>query len=1144
MSRKKKKNIEENNYQIVGMNTDGDQKSITLKINNSEYFDKMIKQQSIGTGTVYNRYDPISRSFNESYTSTNTPYSKAITLPEDPHEIIKLAMILYWNDPIVGTVIDLMVDICSSGFQNECDDNKVKKFYDEWCKKVDMYEVLQWIFLEYFRTGNVYIYKSMNEQKEVNKKGRKTPKLGGKKYPTGYTVLNPLVTYVDGSLMFNKEIISVKLTQELKDFIRDYKNTELISLIPNEIIEAVRSGSGDKIPLDSELVNRITRKKQPYERYAIPGHHRCFEPCLYKQKLRLMDISTIEGLINQLITVTIGDKDFPATDQQLKAVAELFKTPTKAYCWAAGTKILMADYSEKNIEDINTGDEVITHLGNKTKVLNTHIRPQIGEGRKIKVLGQDRVLDMTHDHRLFVIKKSDMRCPYRKKDDGKDHVCWASIYVTESKNKPCIYCKNKPVPEIKKIKAYELEKGDFLLTPLTNIKSCQTKINYEEYVGFEPKKLNKEYEITPDFMRLLGYFAAEGNYKGNNGKKYQGLCFTFHKDEISLIDDVKKILKDIFGLHSYVYSPKNSNVSVVHVCSYELAYLYLNLIGEYSYGKELNNSLIQIDPELQLHFVAGFCSGDGNTIDKTYIYNGKAIRRTSLSFITVSEKLARQCVKMLERNMLKPTIKQRKPTNNEKWNINGKRIGYVVSLFEEDVKIINSLMLDKQIETKTRKFTRRIIWDNYILSPITNIITYNSTDKAYGFFVEAEEHSYIANGIASKNTIFWNHTLDLKFHRPEGIETLNQDKYAQVNDDILMGLGITRVLLDGQGANFSTAWVSILALLERLEGAREQVKRWLEKEYEKIAKDNGFSVFPTVRFDKLSLREDSFIKNIILAMYDRGLLSGETVLTDTGYKVDVEKERLKGEKKIFGQPPTLPFSGTQPGPKNQGRPSSPGDNNYTEREVKSDPGGNKPKQKAKSSIDQDILYKYINYYETELNNLYNNTKLKIEQVNNSDDDEESKKHKISMAIVAFGISLSSLGFIVMGEVYDLVYRDVNYDINNNIYAEKLNFLKTWHDEYVNKFTSDITEQIKDRLVWEVFDSNLYRIGMFAREGVMMANMQGNVAGNKSIGKTRAIWKCAFTSTTCAICIDRNNVVYDIDEIPIDHPNGHCWLEFI
>ena len=35
------------------------------------------------------------------------------------------------------------------------------------------------------------------------------------------------------------------------------------------------------------------------------------------------------------------------------------------------------------------------------------------------------------------------------------------------------------------------------------------------------------------------------------------------------------------------------------------------------------------------------------------------------------------------------------------------------------------------------------------------------------------------------------------------------------------------------------------------------------------------------------------------------------------------------------------------------------------------------------------------------------------------------------------------------------------------------------------------------------------------------------------------WKAAFTKTTCEICESRNNVIYPVNSVPLDHPNGKC-----
>lgn len=70
-------------------------------------------------------------------------------------------------------------------------------------------------------------------------------------------------------------------------------------------------------------------------------------------------------------------------------------------CFINGTKITMADNNKKNIEDVNIGEYVYTHLGNKQKVIN-----------KESYISYDDLINIndqisTKNHKYYVINKSD-----------------------------------------------------------------------------------------------------------------------------------------------------------------------------------------------------------------------------------------------------------------------------------------------------------------------------------------------------------------------------------------------------------------------------------------------------------------------------------------------------------------------------------------------------------------------------------------------------------------------------------------------------------------------------------------------------------------------------------------------------------------
>jgi hypothetical protein len=691
--------------------------------------DIKVGEFGIGRGSVKSRYTPSTTNLYSRYTSNETPYTQALKTPEDPHKKIELAVELYHKEPIIGTVIDLMVDFSSSGFTNECDDQEVKKLFDKWCKEVDMQNMIEGIFLEYYRSGNVAIYRSEKSAKVKRKKGNK--EVGSYDFPAGYTILNPLNVSVEGSLLFNQDIIYLTLNQDLIDLIKGatdsnkkYQSKTISEIIPNEILKAVRSGN-NKVPLSPEFVTRITRKRQPYERYASPFIERIFEPVLYKQKLRMMDMSTIEGLVNQLITVTVGNNEYPATDEDLTAIAELFQTPNKAY------------------------------------------------------------------------------------------------------------------------------------------------------------------------------------------------------------------------------------------------------------------------------------------------------------------------------------------------------------------------------------------------------------------------------------TIFWNHTLEVTFHKPEGIDTLAQDKYKQVNDDILAGLGVSRVLLDGQGANFSTAWVSILSLIERLDNARSKVKDWIESEYERIAEENGLKVSPTIRFNRMNLREDNYIRDVLLAMYDRGLLDEEDILQETGrdYQAIVEMKKRNQKNSELFYPPEQPFQG------NNGRPPGGNENGYKDRDSNPEQNsGNPPKSKATASY-HDIEEEY----EEELAEIYASIEEDIYSlVEESEEDSELIESIIIGTLIALFNSVKRTGNRYIDSTFNREVSNYTSVLDISSLNDKKNELKSWNDSYVSKLANDIGTDIIAKAregatikeaVSSSFKRNKYRVTLMSQAGVVESVRQAKIEGNKIVGSRTATWLTVLDDATCNICRGLHRKQFDINQVP-PRPHSGCRCDLI
>lgn len=165
---------------------------------------------------------------------------------------------------------------------------------------------------------------------------------------------------------------------------------------------------------------------------------------------------------------------------------------------------------------------------------------------------------------------------------------------------------------------------------------------------------------------------------------------------------------------------------------------------------------------------------------------------------------------------------------------------------------------------------------------------------------------------AASNYIVWPYDIDVITTGPDGKILDMDDKYKQVNYEILGALGIPEILFSGQGSQ-AGVWTAVLAMLERLEKFRDDLQLFLEMLLRKVCIQNGYTKeFPKIRWARMSLRDDDAVKNVVLSMYDRGLIPKQAVISEFGYDYEYfrsrrQEEKENGDDEIFAIP-NMPFS--------------------------------------------------------------------------------------------------------------------------------------------------------------------------------------------------------------------------------------------
>ena len=315
---------------------------------------------------------------------------------ETPQKSFERAIRYYYTEELVGTATNLLANLSFKGFENDIDDPNIKNFFDTWTFDVGFSQILEWIFLDFFKTGHVTTYKVLSKYeprvspispipgKTIKKNGKTTGKtfaektqarreLEYKEYveraklsirvqgknvttkrlqeiekaakkniwskgymPVAYTVLNPLLVNIEGNLLFNNVSVKLSPPTELKELLKktgsdlSEEDKKLIKALPSDLKAAAEKGG--EFTLDPRLVGQITYRKQPYERYAKPRSARVFDTIEYKRALRQADISTLDGISNYILKITIGNDEYPVVKQEeLESVAQLFNTPSKSF---------------------------------------------------------------------------------------------------------------------------------------------------------------------------------------------------------------------------------------------------------------------------------------------------------------------------------------------------------------------------------------------------------------------------------------------------------------------------------------------------------------------------------------------------------------------------------------------------------------------------------------------------------------------------------------------------------------------------------------------------------------------------------------------------------------------------------------------
>ncbi len=241
-------------------------------------------------------------------------------VPREQKRMIKMCMDAYSKVGIIRNIIDLMGDFGSQGINVVHPNKSAEKFFKQWFKKCNGKERSERFLNTLYRCGNVIVYRSSaNVTPELSKYMKsvandikvEVPNMTKNVIPWRYNFFNPLnVDLKDGAMNLFMGKKSYNLSSNI--FNDKFKNgnipPNILETLPPKVKRAIQRGE-KAIPLEEERLQVFHYKKDDWQMWANPMIYAILDDIIMLEKMRLADLSALDGAISNIRLWTLGNLD-------------------------------------------------------------------------------------------------------------------------------------------------------------------------------------------------------------------------------------------------------------------------------------------------------------------------------------------------------------------------------------------------------------------------------------------------------------------------------------------------------------------------------------------------------------------------------------------------------------------------------------------------------------------------------------------------------------------------------------------------------------------------------------------------------------------------------------------------------------------
>jgi hypothetical protein len=309
--------------------------------------DTRVRRNLAGNITRTERYKNIDDGLIPFKYSTGIKGSSNINI----RDAVILCQKCYYNFAIFRNTIDLMTEFSSSHIYFQGGSQKSRDFFSALFKKINISDLQDKFFREYYRSGNVFLYRFDTQIQDSDlSKITQTFGLTSKasvSLPARYIVLNPADIQIGGSINFAVgryyKILSDYELERLKNPKTD-EDKEVFNSLPKETQNLVmQKGVGIlSIPLERDKIAAVFYKKQDYEPFAVPMGFPVLEDINWKAEMKKMDMAITRTMQQAVLLITMGDtpNNGGINQKNLEAMRSLFENQSVG-------RVLIADYTTK-----------------------------------------------------------------------------------------------------------------------------------------------------------------------------------------------------------------------------------------------------------------------------------------------------------------------------------------------------------------------------------------------------------------------------------------------------------------------------------------------------------------------------------------------------------------------------------------------------------------------------------------------------------------------------------------------------------------------------------------------------------------------------------------------------------------------------